>query len=259
MTISNPEIKKLYGLSAGRCSLCKIDVFENDVHIGEMAHIIANSINGPRGSDDLFNDRNSYKNLILLCANHHSEVDKNPYLYSAEKLQRIKYEHERNIASLFEAPQGRRDDVNFLKYFMKFVPFTRLRYFVEHLPRSVNLDLCDIGDMFDALCIDNPHLYPLNDKNLQYYFDAFMKNYYDLWGVISGCTSIDGRLQANFSQADERFYLHMERKYLPYDAIVELDKELDILKSGFITSYMQLIEFIRNNYKEVSLNSYDQV
>lgn len=258
MSISNPEIKKLYGLAAGRCSICKIGVFDNDVHIGEMAHIIAKSSKGARGNEELSSGRNSYDNLILLCANHHTEVDKNPSVYSVDRLRSIKLEHENAVASVFNFPKEKENDLSFLKCFMQFVPFTRLPYFVEYLPTSVNLDLSTVGDMFDALCKDNPHLYPLNDQYLQVYFDSFIRSYYDLWSTIAGYTDVEGRPQANFSQADERFYLHMEKKYLPYEKVEELINILEEKKSKFISEYMSLINFLRSNYKEVDLNSYRQ-
>lgn len=256
MSISNPEIKKLYGLAAGRCSICKINVFDNEVHIGEMAHIIAKSENGTRGGENILGDRNSYNNLILLCANHHLEVDQNPSVYTTAKLHDIKASHERNVSSIFDYPRERSDDLTFLKTFVEFVPFTRLISFVEYLPTSVQLDLCTIGDMFEAICKDNPHLYPLNDQTLQVHFDLFIRNYYDLWAVISGFTNVDGRLQANFSQADERFVLHMERRYLPYECNVKLSKKLEKTKLAFLDSYMKLVSFINSNYREVNLNSY---
>ena len=256
MSISNPELKKLYGLAAGRCSICKINVFDNDVHIGEMAHIIAKKPKGARGKVNLSGDINGYDNLILLCANHHTEVDQNPGYYTVEKLVRIKDEHESSVTSLFEAPKDRVNDISFLNTFMQFVPFTRLRYYVEHLPRSVNLDLCTVGDMFEALLNDNPHLYPLNDKSLQSYFSSFISSYSNLWSVISGYTNVGGRQQAHFSQADERYYLHMEKQYLPYEVTVSLSKQLEALNSKFISSYLELIEYIRSNYKEVDMNAY---
>lgn len=257
MSISNPEIKKLYGLAAGRCSICKINVFDNEVHIGEMAHIIAKSTSGARGNEKLASNRNSYENLILLCANHHTEVDQNPSYYTVERLHKIKSEHESNIASHFELPKERLNDISFLKLFMRFVPFTQLRYFTEHLPVSVNLKLCTVGDMFEAGRIDNPHLYPLNDHNLQTHFQSFIDSYYELWNIISGFSSVDGRQQANFSQADDRGYLHMERRYLPYEKTIELSKSLNIKNSNFIGAYSALIEFVRRNYKEVDLGSYE--
>lgn len=256
MTISNPEIKKLYGRSAGRCNICSADVFENDVHIGEMAHIIAKSTNGPRGDEQLTGGINSYENLILLCANHHSEVDQNSQRYSIERLHIIKSEHEKNVASLFKNLSSRTNDEIFLQTFMDFVPFIKLRFFVEYLPRSVNLDICLVKDMFEAIQIDNPHLYPLNDQNLQRYFDNFIKSYYALWNAISGYTEANGACQANFSQADERNYLHMEKRYLPYKSICELSEEIENLTNSFIESYTELINFLRSNYKNINLNSH---
>lgn len=257
MGISNPEIKKLYGLAAGRCSICKINVFDNEVHIGEMAHIIAKSAGGARGNERLSSNSNSYENLILLCANHHTEVDQNPSFYTVERLHKIKSEHESAIALHFESPNERVSDISFLQLFMRFVPFTQLRYFTEHLPISVNLKISTVGDMFEAVRIDNPHLYPLNDQNLQAHFLSFINGYYELWNIISGYTRVDGRQLANFSQADNRGYLHMERKFLPYEKITKLNESINIKRSKFINAYLALIEFIRKNYKEVRLDSYE--
>jgi len=255
--ISNPEIKKLYGLAAGRCSICKINVFDNEVHIGEMAHIIAKSTSGARGNEKLASNSNSYENLILLCANHHTEVDQNPGHYTVERLHNIKSEHENTIASHFESPKERMNDISFLKLFMRFVPFTQLRYFTEHLPVSVNLKLCTVGDMFEAGRVDNPHLYPLNDPSLQAHFQSFIKSYYELWNIISGFTSVDGRQLANFSQSDDRGYLHMEKRHFSYEKIEKLNTSLNIKNNNFIDSYLALIDFIRRNYKEVDLDSYE--
>ena len=256
-SISNPEIKKLYGLSAGRCNICKTGVFDNHVHVGEMAHIIAKSTKGPRGEESLSCGRNSYDNLILLCANHHLEVDQNSEFYTVEKLHQIKAEHEQNIASLFEAPKEREKDIIFINTFMRYVPFTRLPSFLEYLPTSVKLDLCYIGDMFEALYQHNPHLYPLNDQNLQQYFGNYLTSYYNLWAVISGETFVNGREQANFSQADDRLYIHMEKKYLPYEEVSKLSGQLNTLSSSLMDSYMQLMNYLRSHYKEVDLNSYE--
>ncbi|UDM62943.1 HNH endonuclease [Pseudoalteromonas piscicida] len=258
MSISNPEIKKLYGLAAGRCSICRKSVFKEDIHIGEMAHIIARNPNGARGNEELFGNKNSYDNLILLCPNHHTEVDNKPSTYTVDVLHSIKAEHEKNVASHFDAPDDRKNDLTFLKGFMEYVPFTKIPYFIEPLPIAVKLQLCDVGDVFEALRKDNPHLYPLNDQSLQNYFSSFIKSYYDLWDIISGYTLVEGRSQANFGQADEQFNLFMEKKYLPYEEILKLSSAIDEKKIKFETAYNQLIEFLRKNYKEVDLNSYKQ-
>jgi hypothetical protein len=96
--ISLKSHKLLWGRAAGRCSICKIILVEDGVGVlGEIAHIIAESTNGPRGCDtfsaELLND---YENLILLCPNHHTEIDKvHPDAYTVARLHQIKEEHER--------------------------------------------------------------------------------------------------------------------------------------------------------------------
>ena len=125
MAIPSPDIKKLYGLSAGRCSICKLILFESDAHIGEMAHVIARSSNGPRGVGDLDCERNSYENLILLCPNHHREVDGNPQAYPVGRLLSIKQEHEQFVAAHFDAPQERANDIAYSGASWAPIPFDR--------------------------------------------------------------------------------------------------------------------------------------
>jgi hypothetical protein len=45
------DVKLLWGRSGFRCALCKIELTANGPKdtIGEMAHIVAKSSNGPRG------------------------------------------------------------------------------------------------------------------------------------------------------------------------------------------------------------------
>ncbi len=74
MSVSQQDIKKLFSLSAGMCNLCQIQLIENNILIAEMAHIIAKSSSGARGSTSNIDD-NSYDNLILLCPNCHTKVD----------------------------------------------------------------------------------------------------------------------------------------------------------------------------------------
>ena len=96
MAINQTDIKKLFSRSAGQCNICKRNVIEDEVIIGEMAHIIAKSPIGPRG-DENTPQNNTYDNLILLCANDHKKVDSQPCDYSAHRLHEIKSSHEADI------------------------------------------------------------------------------------------------------------------------------------------------------------------
>lgn len=66
----------------GRCAApgCKNPVLNVDSNgewhvLGEIAHIVARSANGPRGNEEPEGDRDGPGNLLLLCRSHHAEVD----------------------------------------------------------------------------------------------------------------------------------------------------------------------------------------
>ena len=99
MSIQDKEIKKLWGKAAGLCSFPQCDIEciklldeDHSIIIGEMAHVIAKDVNGPRGS--LNGGNNIYENLILLCPTHHTLIDKAPELYTADLLLKYKENHE---------------------------------------------------------------------------------------------------------------------------------------------------------------------
>ncbi|MDD5021925.1 MAG: HNH endonuclease signature motif containing protein [Endomicrobiaceae bacterium] len=102
MTITEIDIKKLWGLSAGRCNYpsCTnkcIDLLDisNPTILGEMAHVIAESPKGPRGIAK--GGDNTYLNLILLCPHHHNMIDKAPKKFPANLLYKWKENHERKV------------------------------------------------------------------------------------------------------------------------------------------------------------------
>lgn len=77
--------------------MCRIPLtpLEFEGTLGEIAHIVAKSTNGPRGDSSLnTQERDSYSNLVLLCPNHHTEVDRQEALWPVEKLHEIKALHE---------------------------------------------------------------------------------------------------------------------------------------------------------------------
>ena len=89
--------KKLWALSAGKCAICDKNLIgSNGFIVGQECHIISSKPSGPRYVQDL-NDYNDYDNLILLCANHHREIDTNIAIYPIDKLKQIKKEHEQKV------------------------------------------------------------------------------------------------------------------------------------------------------------------
>ena len=95
---------KLWVKASGRCEFhgCNEPVWRNnltlsDGNFGEVAHIIASSEDGPRGSEESSDFRIDYSNLMLLCQRCHKEIDDDPDKYTAELLHQWKEEHEKRI------------------------------------------------------------------------------------------------------------------------------------------------------------------
>lgn len=100
---ANPDTQtklRLFADSAGYCQrpTCRNRLFSDkdseDYHIAEMAHIFAAVDGGPRTKPSLGKtERANYDNLILLCPNCHTEIDKAPNLFPDEMIARWKAEH----------------------------------------------------------------------------------------------------------------------------------------------------------------------
>lgn len=108
MAIPQREQRILLQKSGNRCAFpgCRrlltadSTPMDRDVVLGEMAHIVGESPNGPRGASPLtLDDRNRYDNLILLCNIHHQLIDDQPQTYSVEHLLQMKRDHEEWVQS----------------------------------------------------------------------------------------------------------------------------------------------------------------
>src|SRR5438093_1021572 len=104
--IPDKEMKALIALSGGICAFPSCNkrlVVPGNGHddatfLGEMAHIIADSRQGPRGDSPMSDeDRDKHTNLLLLCGDHHKSIDSQPLTYSVSVLRAIKADHEGRI------------------------------------------------------------------------------------------------------------------------------------------------------------------
>jgi len=101
VAIKQKDIKLLWGRSGNRCAVCKVELTQDkntvksSFALGEQAHIVGEKHGSARSKSPLTTDeRNSYHNLILLCPNHHNEIDNNEEDWPVEKLFQLKSEHE---------------------------------------------------------------------------------------------------------------------------------------------------------------------
>jgi hypothetical protein len=101
MTITDKTRKILWARSGNRCAICRRELvnesteIDDEAIIGEECHIVAREVNGPRGNSPLpIDERDKLANLILLCRNHHKEIDDQFNTFTVEVLKKIKAEHE---------------------------------------------------------------------------------------------------------------------------------------------------------------------
>ena len=91
-------VKRLFARSLNRCAFpgCHSMIVddESDVLLGEICHIEGIGKKALRYNKELSKEeRDAYGNLILLCANHHTIIDRDK-TYTVESLKRMKAEHE---------------------------------------------------------------------------------------------------------------------------------------------------------------------
>lgn len=108
MPVTTREQKIVSMNSGGACafpgcgkSLISYEGDPDGTVLGEIAHIIAEHRQGPRGRATLTDEeRNRAFNLVLLCGDHHTLIDDNPHTYSVQVLRQMKADHETRIATL---------------------------------------------------------------------------------------------------------------------------------------------------------------
>mgnify|MGYP003365292226 CR=1 FL=1 len=101
---------QLWVAAGGRCEfnccnhpLDKHVITQAKLFVGEHAHIIGDSAQGPRGDAALSKKlEHDVSNLMLLCRTCHKAIDQHVDDYSVETLQEMKRRHESHIQSLYD-------------------------------------------------------------------------------------------------------------------------------------------------------------
>ncbi len=139
MSISEKTAKMLWGNSASRCAICRKYLYISETEtddpslIGDMAHIVGHKPESARHRPDYSKEKlHLSPNLILLCKNHHKEVDDRAGEFTEEKILEIKANYEEWVRTTLE------------------VDYNRLRHEVE---------LCECVDVWE-------NLFNLKDWNL---------------------------------------------------------------------------------------------
>ncbi len=112
----------LWAKAAGRCELnghnkilWRDDYTKKEMNFAEVAHIIGNSLRGPRGKPNLPPQYcNDIQNLMLVCLDCHKLIDDEPENYPDDLLRNTKEAHERRIEAQTSIDRNRTSNV--IKY-----------------------------------------------------------------------------------------------------------------------------------------------
>jgi hypothetical protein len=107
LNIADPQVLELWVRAGGMCEfhgcndyLLQDRLTTNRAKLADIAHIVARSIDGPRGDDPLpILQRNRIENIFLACTKHHRLIDNKNLVnkFPKELLLRYKQEHEERI------------------------------------------------------------------------------------------------------------------------------------------------------------------
>jgi hypothetical protein len=101
----NDRTRRIIWARAGNeCALCGLTLVQRDAVtrkvsvVGEECHIVARSVDGPRGSlEPPGGELDGEQNLVLLCRNDHRRIDENVEDYAVERLLELKRAHEEQV------------------------------------------------------------------------------------------------------------------------------------------------------------------
>lgn len=138
--------RRLFAASAGYCQnpRCPNSIFMDaageTVLIAEMAHVFAANDTGPRAAPELSKEeRGAFDNLIMLCANCHTMVDKAPDAYPVEAMLRWKRQHADKLLALFGAVKlARREEAREAVEPLLLENHTIFKNYGPHIPDAIN-------------------------------------------------------------------------------------------------------------------------
>ena len=138
MAITSKTRKELWAKSGNRCAICKKELVnqisedEGSFIIGDECHIISSSAEGPRHKPGI-EDYDSYENLLLLCKNHHREIDENCASYTEELLHYIKTSHENWVKETLDSYMSGKDSVRKPRFIKRIVSGKELLNIFHHV------------------------------------------------------------------------------------------------------------------------------
>jgi len=184
--ITQLTLKRLHSLSGNRCAFpgCSQQFFKVDskANISNICHIEAAEAGGKRYNPDSDDDyRRSFKNLILLCPNHHTEID-NTDKYTVADIQAMKKKHEE-----------------------KFQNFERNIDLISRHPSAINTVIKSISEnIFDEMYEDKSYSLPDTEKKILH------NNVVKYKGIIDEYKVFQGKLKKIYEEIEKQGSLRKE-------------------------------------------------
>lgn len=203
-SINNKEQKILWSRAAGRCSMpdCRrkltFDKAEEtgSITFGQMCHIVGekNAETSPRGISKLpLENRNEYSNLILLCSNHHEQIDKDELSWPVELLHKIKSDHElwveESLASNHLTPETIVYS-NIIDNLNSYLRLDNFNWFMSNAIKNIlHRDFIDALDYIEErkLAIDWPNTNSPLEKSIKDLMNSYIEyaNHFLKYAIIS--------------------------------------------------------------------------
>lgn len=232
--------------------MCKTNAWREGVKISDMAHIIAQSSDGPRGDEEYDGDIDDYNNLILLCVIHHRIVDGNKEAYPTKRLLEIKANHERWVETLLADHSKRHVDIDALNALMRCLPFTQLRSAVECLPGRLNWPIWVAVETLNLFPIDNPHCEEFHDSMLDKYYQDFRKALLEI--NLATSEEVNDKEPYFFPDGEGKYMLRS--RDLLYKERLSLENRVAAAVGFFLPVYSVFLNFLKGNYPEVDITSF---
>jgi len=143
--LSESDRRFIIGRSGGCCNRCRMQIFlENQfsekARIGDDAHILAYSDEGPRGGvTGAPKDRNTRSNIILLCKNCHAQIDQQALEFTPAVLAAMREEHYQWVSQCLGQVQIQKPRFHYVLYLN--VP----RIDMYAVANSISLPQLDLG------------------------------------------------------------------------------------------------------------------
>ena len=263
-------IKNLFAKSGNMCAFpgChNAIVNSHGVVVGEICHIVAAEKGGKRfiNNEEWTNEkRRSIENLILLCPEHHKEIDADENTYTIEVLQEYKKQHETNFNpdKIFkDLEKNFKNNIsNSFKYQNKIL--NRIDTTTNSIDNKIDLIIRTLTSSFDMNLQDyiNYVEHEISDKTIKELHSALMKEYYpayllgiyrnvDAWIGPRGCNKKDSILQTVEPENIEKELLQLLKKwnqFIKKGANVDFEKQCVEL-AKFHIRFLQIHPFYDGN------------